>query len=47
VAAIQRSEYELAPIGGAYELTFYVPSEVILSRIEGIQLLIGSSYWVK
>jgi hypothetical protein len=47
IAPILRTEYALAPLGGAYELDFKVPPEVILSRIERVQLLIGSTAWVK
>ncbi len=47
VGAVKRSELELRPLGGAYELELAVGPEVQLDRIERIQLLLGSEYWVK
>jgi hypothetical protein len=34
-------------MGGGYELEFAVGPELVLSRIERVQLLIGSTSWVK
>jgi hypothetical protein len=47
ISPILRTEYSLAPLGGDYELDFKVPPEVTLSRIERVQLLVGSAAWVK
>jgi hypothetical protein len=47
VSAVARSELELRPLGGAYELEFEVRPEVNLDRLERVQLLVGSTYWVK
>jgi hypothetical protein len=47
VSPIARTELELRPLGGAYELEFEVTPEIILERIERVQLLVGSSSWVK
>lgn len=47
ISAVRRSEFELRPLGGAYELEIALGPEVQVDRIERIQVLIGSSYWVK
>jgi hypothetical protein len=47
ISAVARSEYELRPIGGGYTLDFPVAPEVVLSRIERVQILVGSTAWVK
>ena len=47
VASVARSEYADRPLGDVYELTLDVGPELILERIERIQLLVGLSYWVK
>ena len=47
VSAIKRTEFELRPLGGTYELEIEAGPEVDLDRIERVQLLIGSNYWVK
>ncbi len=47
VTAVARTELSERPFGGAFELTLHLTPEVTLSRIERIQLLIESSYWVK
>jgi hypothetical protein len=46
ISAIARSEYELSPLGGSYELEFAVAPEVVLNNIERVQLMIGSTAWV-
>jgi hypothetical protein len=47
ISAVARTELELRPLGGAYELEFVVSPELLLNRIERVQLLVGSSSWVK
>jgi hypothetical protein len=47
IAPILRTEYTLAPLGGYYELDFQVPPEVVLDQIQRIQILEGSTAWVK
>ena len=47
ISAIARTEFELRPLGGAYVLQFPVAPEVVLSRIQRVQLLVGSSAWVR
>lgn len=46
VAPIARSELVDRPIGGQYELTIDLAPEVRYERIERVQLLQGSKYWV-
>jgi hypothetical protein len=47
VSPIARTELELRPLGGAYELEFEIAPEIVLERIERVQLLVGSTSWVK
>lgn len=47
ISAVARTEFAFRPLGGAYELELEVGPEVNLDRIERIQLLLGSHYWVK
>jgi hypothetical protein len=47
IAPVARSEFSLRPFGGTYELDLVVAPELVLDRIERIQLLVGSNYWVK
>jgi hypothetical protein len=47
ISAIARTELTLSPLGGAYVLDFAVPPEVVLGNIQRIQLLVGSTAWVK
>ena len=47
ISAVKRSEFEVRPLGGAYELEIPAGPEVQIDRIERIQVLIGSNYWVK
>ena len=47
VSAIARKELEDRPFGGTYDLIFGLGPEARLEHIERVQLLIGSSYWVK
>jgi hypothetical protein len=46
VAAISRSEFTSRPFGGAYEIQFEIAPEVVLERIERVQVLTSSDYWV-
>ncbi len=47
ISPILRTEFTLAPLGGGYVLDFQVPPEVQLNRIQRVQLLVGSTAWVK
>jgi hypothetical protein len=47
ISAIARTEFELRPLGGAYVLEFPVGPEVMLNQIQRIQILVGSTAWVK
>ncbi|MBK7581175.1 MAG: hypothetical protein IPI67_13285 [Myxococcales bacterium] len=47
ISAVKRSEFEVRPLGGAYELEIALGPEVQMDRVERIQVLIGSNYWVK
>jgi hypothetical protein len=47
ISAVARTELQLRPLGGAYELSFVITPEIDIDRIERVQLLIGSTYWVK
>jgi len=47
ISAVARTELRLRPLGGAYELEFVITPEIDIDRIERVQLLIGSTYWVK
>lgn len=47
VAAISRPELVGRPIGGAYELTLRLTPDVNIERIERIQLLAQTEYWVR
>ena len=47
INAVSRTEFALRPLGGSYELEFEVAPEVVLDRIERLQVLVGSTYWVK
>ncbi len=47
ISAVARSEWQNRPLGGAYELEFEVTPDVRLDRIERLQLLVGSTSWVK
>jgi hypothetical protein len=47
VANVSRSEFIDRPIGGSYELTLHLSPDVNVERIERIQLLAQTSYWVK
>jgi len=47
ITAVARTELQLRPLGGAYELEFVITPEIDIDRIERVQLLIGSTYWVK
>ncbi len=46
VEAVGRTEFAERPFGGGYELVLQTPTEVRLSRIERIQILLESNYWV-
>lgn len=47
ISAVSRFEFANRSFGGAYSLEFDVRPETRLERIERIQILAGSSYWVK
>lgn len=47
VSAIARSEFDTRPLGGTYEAVFELGPEVVLERIERVQVLASSSYWVQ
>ncbi|MFW5741266.1 MAG: hypothetical protein ACOC1F_12965, partial [Myxococcota bacterium] len=47
MSAVARTELQLRPLGGAYELEFVITPEIDIDQIERVQLLIGSTYWVK
>jgi hypothetical protein len=46
VASVARSELSVRPLGGSYEIQFDLGPEVVLERIQRVQLLLGTSYWV-
>jgi hypothetical protein len=47
IAPVARTEFSFRPFGGTYELELVVPPELVLDRIERVQLLVGSNYWVR
>lgn len=47
ISAAARTEYLFRPVGGSYNLEIEVTPEVMLQRIERMQLLVGTSAWVK
>ena len=47
ISAAARSEWQHRPLGGAYELEFQVTPDIQLDRIERLQVLVGSTSWVK
>jgi len=47
VANVSRSEFVDRPIGGAYELTLRLTPDVNVERIERIQVLTQTNYWVR
>lgn len=47
VTAIARDELTVRPFGGSYEIELEIGPEVVLERIQRVQLLASSSYWVK
>jgi hypothetical protein len=47
ISGVARSEYQLQPLGGSYELAVTVGPEVVLANIQRVQLLVGSTAWVK
>jgi hypothetical protein len=47
IKPVARSEFEFRPVGGGYALEFELTPDVMLDHIDRVQLLIGSSYWVK
>lgn len=47
ISAVARTEYLFRPVGGSYNLEIEVTPEVMLQRIERMQLLVGTSAWVK
>ena len=44
---VARTEFFWRPLGGAYVLEVQTGPEVRLERLERVQMLLGSSYWVK
>ncbi|HKQ69700.1 MAG TPA: hypothetical protein VJT73_10195, partial [Polyangiaceae bacterium] len=47
IAPVARSEWEHRPLGGAYEISLDISPDVVIDRIDRVQLLVGSSSWVK
>ena len=47
VDAVARDELIDRPLGGAYEIDFAITPEVQLDRIQRLQVLFDSSYWVR
>ncbi|MCB9610146.1 MAG: hypothetical protein H6716_26400 [Polyangiaceae bacterium] len=47
ISAVARSEFAVRPLGGAYQLTIALDDTIVIDRIERIQLLVGSNYWVQ
>jgi hypothetical protein len=47
INAVKRSEFANRPVGGTYELVIQTGPEVVPERIERVQLLVGSDYWVR
>ncbi len=47
ISAVSRFEFANRSFGGAYALEFEVRPETRLDRMERVQILAGSSYWVK
>lgn len=46
IAAVARTEFWMRPLGGIYVLEIEAGPDVQLERIERVQILVGSSYWV-
>ena len=47
IAPVARSEWQLRPLGGTYEIELNVTPDVVIDRIDRVQLLVGSTSWVK
>ena len=47
IANIVRNEYDERPLGGAYQLEFESGPQVILDRIERVQVLTQLDYWIR
>jgi hypothetical protein len=47
VTAVSRGEWLDQPLGGTYTFDLEVKPELVLERIEGIQVLMQESYWVQ
>lgn len=47
ISSVARTEFELRPLGGGYELEVDVTPEIEVDRIERVQLLVGTGFWVK
>jgi hypothetical protein len=47
VSAVQRHELRERPMEGAYDLELEVTPDVQLDRIERVQLLMETNYWVR
>jgi hypothetical protein len=46
VTSVARTELEDRPVDGLYVVEFETPPEVRLERIERVQVLAESTYWV-
>ncbi len=47
INSVARTEFFWRPLGGSYVLEIQAGPEVRLDRLKRVQILIGSSYWVK
>ena len=47
VSTVARTELLWRPLGGQYEIEFELGPEVVLDRLERVQLLVGTQYWTK
>ncbi len=47
VASVSRGEYAGRPLGGTYQLDLLLTPDVRLDRIERIQVLVETEYWVR
>jgi hypothetical protein len=47
VANVARTELQGRPVGGAYDLLLAISPDVRLERIERVQLLVETDYWVR
>ena len=47
MANVQRQEFRERPVDGSYELELEVSPDVQLDRIERVQVLMETNYWVR